>query len=148
MTRLLRQICASLAVTIVVALQAHGAINAQHRIEHSLQFPGVAYADTSMTAHAHGDDHDHEHEADDHVDPVAIDTDDAAAFDVAGNGDDGAPMRHHHHGGGDVHLALVSPTHPLGQGLLSTANLGPASGTVPPGASGDGPTHPPRQLRA
>lgn len=143
MTRLFRQICVGLAVTIVVALQAHGVLASQHRAEHSVQFPGVAYADMSMIEHAHGDDHHHEPEG---ASP-AVEVDDASTVDAA-DSPDGAPTTHHHHGGGDIHVALFAPPHPLDESEMSPVNLGPARGTLPPGAIADGPTHPPRQLRA
>jgi hypothetical protein len=136
LSKLLRLLCVCLAVTVVVALQAHSAIMAQHRVEHTLQFPGVSYADASAI------DHDHDH---DQVEPAPVS--DGPVLDVADtNGD--TPVNHHHHSGGDIHLALATPSHPIDGGLLSSANLGPAPGALPAGLSRDGPSHPPKQLRA
>lgn len=135
MSRLLRLFCVCLGVTVVVALQAHGAISTKHRIEHGLQYPGVSYAETASFDHGH--DHDH-----DQVEPAPVS--DGFAVD-ADNGD--APVTHHHHGGGDVHLALAAPMHPLEAGHPGSLTLGPVPDSVPPGYSRDGPSHPPKQLR-
>jgi hypothetical protein len=141
--QLLRHFCVCLAVTIVVALQAHGVINTQHRIEHGLQFPAVSYAEAAMIDHDHEPDHGHEH---DHEQSEPSPTDDAAAFDVADGPGDG-PVKHHHHSGGDIHVALATPAHPTESVTTASADLGPAPSLAPPGFRGDGPSHPPKQQR-
>ncbi|MGQ3042543.1 MAG: hypothetical protein ACT6R7_10000 [Brevundimonas aurantiaca] len=138
MSKLLRLLCVCLGVTIVVALQAHSAITAQHRVEHTLQFPGVSYADASAIDH----DHDHDH---DQAEPAPVS--DGPVIDVADTDGD-TPVNHHHHSGGDLQLALATPSHPIDGGLLNPANLGPAPDAMPAGLSRDGPSHPPKQLRA
>ncbi|GAA0624948.1 hypothetical protein GCM10009422_21820 [Brevundimonas kwangchunensis] len=140
MPQSLRLLCVCLGVTIMVALQAHGVINTQHRIEHGLQFPGVSYAEAASIDHDH--DHDHEH---DQTDPSP--TTDAPAFDVADTPGGDAPINHHHHSGGDVHVALATPVHPTETVISTSAHLGPTPGLTPPGVRGDGPSHPPKQQR-
>ncbi len=145
MPQLLRLFCVCLGVTIVVALQAHGVINTQHRIEHGLQFPGVSYAEAAMIDHDHERDqgHGHEHE---HEQPEPSPTDDASAFEIAETPADG-PIKHHHHGGGDVQVALATPAHPIESVIMASADLGPTPDLAPPGLRGDGPSHPPKQQR-
>jgi hypothetical protein len=139
----LRLLCVCLGVTIMVALQAHGVINTQHRIEHSVQFPGVSYAEAAMIDHDHEPDHGHEH---DHDQPEPSPTDAAAAFDVAESPGDG-PIKHHHHSGGDIHVGLAMPADPTESIITSSVDLAPAPGLTPPGVRGDGPSHPPKQQR-
>lgn len=141
MSRLIRQLCVGLAVTIMVTLQAYGVVNAGHRIEHALQFPGVSYAEASPKAHDH-DDHDQDH---DHETSVADASNDDGAIDKAPAGSAERPLGHHHHSSGDVHVALSAPAHPVESGLFASVNLGPGSQTVPPGADSDAPLDPPRQ---
>ena len=50
MPQLLRLLCICLGVTIMVAVQMHGVINNQHRVQHSVQFPGVSYEAMAETA--------------------------------------------------------------------------------------------------
>lgn len=140
MQRLLRLLCVCLGVTVMVAVQMHGVVNGQHRIEHGLQFPGVSYEEAADIAHDHDEDHGHSHDA--NVDDAP--SDNPTAFDVA---DDGGktPLGHHHHGGGDIHMALASPVHPAASGAMTTLDLGPAPDAVPPGAILDAPHQPPRQ---
>ena len=123
-------------MTVVVALQAHGAISTKHRIEHGLQYPGVAYAETASV------DHDHDH---DQVEPAPAS--DGFALDVVDADSGDAPVTHHHHSGGDVQLALTAPMHPIEAGQPGSMTLGPVPDVVPPGYSRDGPSHPPKQLR-
>lgn len=139
--KLLRLLCVCLGVTIVVALQAHSAVSSQHRVEHTLQFPGVSYADASAIDHDHGHDHDH-----DQAEPAAVS--EGLVVDVADADAGDTPINHHHHSGGDIHLALATSSHPIDGGVVSSIRLGPAPGNVPSGVSRDGPSHPPRQLRA
>lgn len=143
MPQSLRLLCVCLGVTIMVALQAHGVINTQHRIEHGLQFPGVSYAEAALIDHDHEPDHGHGH---DHHQPEPSPTDDASAFDVADAPGDG-PIKHHHHSGGDIHVALATPAQPTESVIAASANLGPTPGLTPPGLRGDGPSHPPKQQR-
>lgn len=139
LSRLFRQLCALVAVTIVVTLQAYGVSNAQHRIEHSLQFPGVDYAEMTAADHDHG----HDHEDVDHEDGTST-SDGDASFDTAPTGD-APPMTHHHHAGGDVHLALLTPQHPITDVVARAATLGPLPDALRPGVDDDGPSHPPKQ---
>ncbi|WP_258526263.1 hypothetical protein [Brevundimonas diminuta] len=136
--RLFRLLCVCLGVTVMVAVQMHGVQNNQHRIEHGLQFPGVSYEDAADLAH----DHDHSQSHD------AVTSDDAStavlAVDVADDGGK-SPLSHHHHNGGDIHVALATPVHPTGAGVVTTLDLGPAPDAVPPGAILDAPHQPPRQ---
>jgi hypothetical protein len=135
--QLLRLLCICLGVTIMVAVQMHGVVNNQHRVQHSVQFPGVTYEAMAETAH----DHDHHHDqAETGEDPDA-----GPVLDVVNNDD--APVSHHHHSGGDIHLALAAPVHPVGSGLMDALDLGPAPDALPPGLTGDDPTHPPRHAR-
>lgn len=127
-------------MTVVVALQAHGAVSTKHRIEHGLQYPGVAYADTVAVDHDH--DHDHDH---DQLEPAPIS--DGFVLDVADTDNGDAPVNHHHHSGGDIQLALATPAHPVEAGHPGSMSLGPVPDSVPPGYSRDGPSHPPKQLR-
>ncbi len=126
-------------MTIVVALQAHGAINSGHRIEHSLDFPGVAYADAAAVEHDHHHDHDHDNQTTDSEPPEY-----AATADTGG---DERPIHHHHHSGGDIQLALLTPAAPIPVNPLLSANPGPAHDALPSGRSDDGPSHPPKQKR-
>jgi hypothetical protein len=128
-------------VTVVVALQAHGAVNAGHRIEHSLDFPGLAYIDTAAVDHDHHPG-DHDHEAPDNAPPEPAMSGDAA--DAAG---DERPIHHHSHSSGDVQLALSTPSTLLPVNPLLTANPDPLPETLPSGLSDDGPSHPPKQPR-
>jgi hypothetical protein len=132
-------------VIVMIALQAHGVINTQHRIDHALQFPGVAYAETASVDHDHAEDHDHGHDHES-FDPEPLSTDIAEAVDVADTGGD-SPINHHHHSGGDIHVALAAPTHPAQAVISAAARLGPMDSLTPPGLSGDGPSHPPKQQR-
>jgi hypothetical protein len=114
-------------------------MNAQHRVEHSLQFPGVSYADASAIDH----DHDHEHEQ---AEPAH--ESDGLVIDVADQDGEPGPINHHHHSGGDIQLALTAPLHPLNARLSGSMLVQPLPAALPPGLALDGPTHPPRQLRA
>jgi len=136
--RLIRLLCIYLGVTIMVAVQMHGVLNNQHRVQHGTQFPGVSYEAMADVAH----DHDH------HPDQVqAGETPGSdASLDAADNGQD-APYNHHHNGGGDIHLALTSPAHPAGSGLMAAVDLAPSPHALPPGLTGDGPSRPPRHAR-
>ena len=140
MARLFRLLCVCLGVTVMVAVQMHGVVNSQHRIEHGLQFPGVAFEDAADLAHDHDHDHEHSHDAADDgpaSDPgLSID-----AADDSGK----TPFNHHHHNGGDIHVALSAPAHPSASGLFAALDLGPAPDAVPPGAVLDAPHQPPRQ---
>jgi hypothetical protein len=131
--RLFRLLCVCLGVTVMVAVQMHGVQNNQHSVQHSVQFPGVTYEAMAEVAHHH-----------DHV-PASEAPDGGAVLDVADNGD--APFSHHHHSGGDIHLALTAPVHPVGSGLLASLDLGPAPDALPPGLTGDDPSHPPKHAR-
>ena len=144
MPQLLRLLCVCLGVTIVVALQAHGVIDTQHRIEHGLQFPGLSYAESATIDHDHERDHGHEHK---HDQPEPSPTDDASVFEVADTPGGDSPIKHHHHGGGDVHVALATLVHPTEAVITASANLEPAPSLTPPGHRGDGPSHPPKQQR-
>jgi hypothetical protein len=139
LSRLIRQLCVGLAVTVMVTLQGYGVVNAGHRVEHAMQFPGVSYEEASATAHDH-EDHDH-----DHADAAADAGDGEAAFDTVKKTGGDAPLTHHHHGGGDVHVALITPAHPIEAADRSVTNLGPRPSAVPPGSDPDGPLDPPRQ---
>ncbi|WP_081600449.1 hypothetical protein RSD66_12280 [Brevundimonas sp. S1H14] len=134
MHRLLRLVCVGLAVTLVVAMQGAGVSQAQHRVSHALEFPGVSYANAPED-HAH-EDHGHDHDS-------APDT--ADSLDAAAGEDSDAPLTHHHHSGGDIHVALTSPPHPADALHARPVNAGPGAGILPPGAHGDGPLHPPKQ---
>ena len=78
MLRLLRQICIGLTVTLMVAVQGFALRDAQHRLEHAVQFPGVDYVDVAVIAsgpdhdhdhgHSHGHDHNHGHHPYPHAD--------------------------------------------------------------------------------
>lgn len=126
-------------MAIVATLQAYGVINAQHRFEHALQFPGVAYAETVAEAHGH-DHHDDGGVADDHhADETTVDTPEV--------GGDDRPINHHHHANADLHLALASTSRPVDGAPVAATRLGPAPDALPPGATGDGPTHPPKQTQ-
>jgi hypothetical protein len=142
MPKLFRLFCVCLGVTIVVALQAHGAINSQHRIEHGVQFPGVSYADMAEIEHGH--DHDQDR---DHAPAESSPLDDGPVLDVADTVGGDGPIKHHHHSGGDVHVALITAQYPVQAGLMDSASLGQKPDLVPPGFSRDGPSHPPKQLR-
>lgn len=135
MSRLLRLFCVCLGVTIVAALQAHGAINTGHRIEHSLDFPGVAYADAAAVDHDH---HEPDHQATDSEPPEY--------GAIADTGGDERPFHHHHHGG-DIQLALLAPAALLPVNPVLSANPGPAHDALPPSLSDDGPSRPPKHLR-
>ncbi|MFA4900110.1 MAG: hypothetical protein WC563_11340 [Brevundimonas sp.] len=135
MSHLARQFCVGLAVTLMVALQGFGAISAEHKIEHAVQFPGVAYVEIAADDH----DHDHDRQA---VDAVPGDT----AFDVADSDIDEQPVKpHHHHGGGDQHLVIGDELPSIDGSMIHVARLGPAPDSVPPGALVDAPHQPPRQ---
>lgn len=132
-------------MTLVVALQAYGAANAQHRVEHTLQYPGVSYVEMSAAPHAHADDHaqdhDHDHEAP-APDPAP---NEGPVADLSETPDGDVPLPHHHHGAGDIHLALAAPAHPVAEAVKADARLGPTPGRLPPGVYRDGPSHPPKQ---
>ena len=135
LSHLARQFCVGLAVTLMVALQGFGAISAEHKIEHAVQFPGVAYVEIAADDH----DHDHDRQA---VDAVPGDT----AFDVADSDIDEQPVKpHHHHGGGDQHLVIGDELPSIVGSMIHVARLGPAPDSVPPGALVDAPHQPPRQ---
>jgi hypothetical protein len=136
LSRLLRRLHVCLAVIVVIALQTHGAMVSQHRVEHSLDFPGAAYAHTAAADHVHDDDHGASEQASS-GDAISGDT-------VEADGNE-APVRHHHHGGGDIQLALVGSAGTLPPGPASSANKGPLREALPPGVSDDGPSHPPKQ---
>ena len=138
MPRLLRLLCVCLGVAVMVAVQMHGVQNNQHRIEHGLQFPGVSYEDAADLAHDH--DHGHSHDAATNDDGSA----NAQTMDVADESGK-SPLSHHHHSGGDIHVALATPVHPTGAGVVTSLDLGPAPDAVPPGAVLDAPLQPPRQ---
>jgi hypothetical protein len=95
--------------------------------------------------HDHAEDHGHGH---DHQSfgPETLSTDTAEAVDVAETGGD-SPISHHHHSGGDIHVALTALTHPAQAVISAAARLGPRNSLTPPGLSGDGPSHPPKQQR-
>jgi hypothetical protein len=127
----------------MVAMQAHGVINSQHRVDHGLQFPGVSYAQAALVDHVHEGGHGHEHEPDQaEPSPTQI----ASVIDVADTPDDG-PINHHHHSGGDIHVALASPAHPTESVPAPLAHVQPLASLAPPGFRGDGPSRPPKQQR-
>jgi hypothetical protein len=134
-----RQFLIGLAVTLMVALQGYGMANAQHRVEHALEFPGVAYADQASSDHHHDDDHGH-----DHHDGAAEAAADIDQGDTQNDGPNGHPVGHHHHSGGDVHIALNGVTGAPSRSDFNIARLGPTPQTVPPGADIDGLLDPPR----
>lgn len=144
LVELVRHLCVCLCVTIVVALQAYGVINVQHRIEHGLQSPGVSYAEASAVDHDHGYDHGHDHEA-----PLlaVAEIDDSSSAEMVNNPAGDGPINHHHHNGGDGHLALaLSPALAHVLPTVST-NQGPGPDLPPPDRPGDAPSHPPKQQR-
>lgn len=144
MSRLVRTICACLAVTLVVALQVVNTINAEHRIEHALQFPGVAYAEAAGMDHDHAEPSgDVDHDADEHGYQDKASTDIPALAE--GGDDDGARPIHHHHSGGDIQMAMADAPKPSDVAFYHAAKLGPAPGSVPPGLVLDSPFQPPRQ---
>ena len=146
MPRLLRLLCVCLGVTVMVAVQMHGVVNSQHRIEHGLQFPGVSYEDAADLAHDHDQHHDHGH-GHEHGHETADDdlvSDQAMSIDMADNSGE-TPFTHHHHNGGDIHVALAAPVHPAANRLFAPLDLGPALDALPPGALLDAPLQPPRQ---
>ncbi|HEY1072070.1 MAG TPA: hypothetical protein VGE49_04010 [Brevundimonas sp.] len=136
---MLRLLCVCLGVTVMVAVQMHGVVNSQHRIEHGLQFPGVTFEDASDLAHDHAPEHGHSHDAADDAPSDA--TVDVAVADEGGK----TPFSHHHHNGGDIHVALAAPVHPTASGMITALDLGPAPDALPPGALLDAPHQPPRQ---
>ncbi|MFN7128002.1 MAG: hypothetical protein ACK4OJ_02955 [Brevundimonas sp.] len=127
----------------MVALQAHGVIDTQHRIEHALQFPGVSYAEAATIDQDQEADHGDEHARDQ---PESPPTGEAATSDVPDKSIDG-PIKHHHHNAGEIHVALATPVHPSEAVISASGNLAPAAGLTPPGLRGDGPSHPPKQQR-
>lgn len=133
LSHLARQFCVGLAVTLMVALQAFGAISAEHRIEHAVQFPGVAYVEVAA------DDHDHDRQI---IDAVPGDI----AFDVADSDIDEQPVKpHHHHGGGEQPLVISDDLPSIDGSMIQVVRLGPAPVSMPPGALVDAPHQPPRQ---
>jgi hypothetical protein len=133
LSHLARQFCVGLAVTLMVALQGFGAISAEHKIEHAVQFPGVTYVEIAA------DDHDHDRRA---IDALPGDT----AFDVADSDIGEKPIKpHHHHGGADQHLVIGADLPSIGGSIIHVARLGPAPDSVPPGALVDAPHQPPKQ---
>ena len=120
-------------MTLMVALQAFGAISAEHKIEHAVQFPGVAYVEIAA------DDHDHDHQV---VDASPGDT-----LVDANDGDfDGQPIKsHHHHGGADQHLVIGDELPLIDASIAYVVRLGPTPESVPPGALIDAPQQPPKQ---
>lgn len=145
--QLLRLINACLGVAILVALQAHGVIDTRHRIDHSLQFPGVSYAEAAAIDHDHKRRHtlqsDHEHE---HDQPQIAPSDNLSALDVA-DGPENGPIKHHHHGGVELPLALALPLAQVEDRTAKTETLALRPGLAPSGLRGGGLFHPPKQQR-
>ena len=125
MSHLARQFCVGLAVILMVAMQGFGAISAEHKIEHAVQFPGVAYVEIAV------DDHDHDRDV---------------SFDAADDDVDEKPIKpHHHHGGADQHLIIGDDLPSIDGSMIHVARLGGAPDSVPPGALIDAPHQPPKQ---
>ncbi|HAF80430.1 MAG TPA: hypothetical protein DCG66_05390 [Brevundimonas sp.] len=142
MLRLLRQICIGLTVTLMVAVQGFALRDAQHRLEHAVQFPGVDYVDVAVIASGPDHDHDHGHSHDEGG-PVA---DFETAFDGATDGDEMPVVPHHHHsGGGEIHLALAGPAYPPSLQKTDGGALTPARDTLLAGTRPESPLDPPKQ---
>lgn len=141
MLRLFRLLHVCLAVIVVIALQAHGTVDSRHRVEHSLDFPGVAYADSAAVDHVHDRDHGHDHGASEQTSSGGATVGDT----VEADGTEAPVRHHHHHGGADVQLALTGSAAAVSPGPASSGTAGPALDALPPGLSGDGPSHPPKQ---
>lgn len=140
MSRLVRQICIGLAVTLMVTLQGFAVRDGQHRLEHALQFPGVAFSDSAADHKHHDDGHDHAHEAEAEIFAAAD-----AAIDAVDQSEMPVLPHHHHGGGGDVHIALAGLSQPNSpsSGLapaLNPARTPPLAGTRP-----ESPLDPPKQ---
>ena len=140
-SRLIRQICACIAVTLLVTMQAYGVASARHQIEHGLQFADISFGrSVQLDHHGHGDD-------DAQILVVGVDHASVVLIEPDSAGDD-QPVRHHHHNGVDLHVAMAGGEWPTETRLISSVNLGPTPGALPPGADPDLPSDPPRQLRA
>lgn len=141
MSRLIRQICACLAVALLVTMQGHDVVSAQHQVEHGLRVPGVSFTPSALTDDAHHDDHDAE------IVVAGVNLPDGAQAQPDADGDD-QPVRHHHHNGVDLHVFLIGADASIEAGFPSSADLGPTPDSFPPGAGRDAPSDPPRQLSA
>jgi hypothetical protein len=138
LSRVIRHLFVCLGAVIVVAMQTHGVLAAQHRLEHATQFPSIAYE--ADVEHVH--DHHHDDHAMDADEPLAADGDEGEA------GDGDTPLKHHHHhNGGDVHAALIASTDASNTPVMGSLVLAPTSGLLPPGMKQDAPFDPPRPTR-
>lgn len=129
MTKLIPTLCAIICVAVVGAMMTHGMSDLRHEVSHA----------TVEQAGSIGHDHAVEHDPATEVDVASADADDSSGS---------LPPGHHHHGGGDTQVAL--PGQEGGLPHLTEARGGSAFlrvNQLPEGLIGDGPEHPPKQLR-
>jgi hypothetical protein len=133
MSRPVRQVLAVLLVTVMVALQGYGAAIGRHRVEHALDFPGVAYAAMALT------DHDHD------APTKSAEPEPGLEAPLENPPIDGDEARHsHHYGGGDVPMALTEAAAAPSAPWPGASAHAPPPGLDPAGLAGDETEHPPK----
>ncbi|WP_426026061.1 hypothetical protein [Brevundimonas sp. TSRC1-1] len=128
MHKLIHALCAIVCVAVIGGMMTHGVSDLRHDVSHA------------TLEHSDEIGHDHNQTQGDAVEIAA----EAGVETPSGT----LPAGHHHHGGGDSHAAL--PDHQGGLPGLVSARVPPTTlgaGQLPEGLIGDGPEHPPKQLR-
>lgn len=129
MNKLIPILCAIICVAILGAMMTHGMSDLRHEASHA------TVAQAELIGHDHA------------VAPSPATEVEVASAD-AGEPSGSFPPGHHHHGGGDTQAAL--PSQEGGLPRLTEAGGGSAYlrvNQLPEGLIGDGPEHPPKQLR-
>lgn len=131
MPHLFSQLCISLCVAILAAMNLHGLSESQHAVGHAADWPVVAVTEAY-------DDH--------HAVHVHVAPDEAPNTDTDRDSDGPIPVGHHHHGG-DVQVAMPGVGRVLITASPSTsALLRPGADSALSSLEGDGPEYPPKRM--